>query len=224
METDRGKGWVKLHRKILDNEMLWADTNAYIVFTRLLILVDSKTGTYRTGRFVFAELMGLKPTTAYQVLKRLEKNGMVTLRSNNKYTVIGICNWQKYQGEGNNRSDNTMTTRRQPDDNQMTHNKNKEIRNNKEPSALADLSEPVRVAVTEFIKHRKALRKPMTDQAVVLFIKKVQKLWTTEEMQIAGIEYAIERGWQSVFPIKDEPGGKPLNPLQKFMAKDKKNA
>lgn len=133
------RGWVKLHRKILDNEMLWSDTNAFVVFAKLLLLVDRKTGSYRTGRFVFGELMQLKPITAYKVLKRLENAEMVTLRSNNKYTIIHICNWSKYQDDDNTTGNNAVTTREQPGNNAVTHNKKKEVRiKNKENNIVFD--------------------------------------------------------------------------------------
>lgn len=60
-------------------------------------------------------------------------------------------------------------------------------------------------AIKEFIKHRKALKKTMTDRAIELFINKLNKLSTDKDVQIAMINEAIEKGWMSVYPLKDKP-------------------
>ena len=60
-------------------------------------------------------------------------------------------------------------------------------------------------AIKEFIKHRKALKKTMTERAIELFISKLNKLSTDKDVQIAMINEAIEKGWMSVYPLKDKP-------------------
>lgn len=55
-------------------------------------------------------------------------------------------------------------------------------------------------AIRDFIKHRKALRKPMTERAVDLFLKKLRQISTDKAGQIEAINEAIERGWLSVYP------------------------
>jgi hypothetical protein len=122
-------GWVKLHRQILENKMWQYDHNAVMVFMTLLLLADKKKGEWAGGRHQLAERVGLKSTTTYQALKRLEKAKMVTLSSNNKYTVIHLCNYKKFQQRDDKPDDNQMTTRRQPDDT-LTRIENKELRNN----------------------------------------------------------------------------------------------
>lgn len=121
-------GWIKLHRQIIENRMWQYDHNAIMVFLTLLALADKKKGEWAGGRHQLAEKVGLKSTTTYQALKRLEKAKMVTLSSNNKYTVIHLCNFKKYQQVDDRLDDNQMTTRRQPDDT-LTRIKNKELRN-----------------------------------------------------------------------------------------------
>lgn len=59
-------------------------------------------------------------------------------------------------------------------------------------------------AIKDFIAHRKALKKPMTDKAVDLFLKKLDKMADTFDLKIALINNAIEHGWLSVYPLKDE--------------------
>ena len=121
-------GWVKLHRQILDNEFLSYDNNAFIVFTKLLLLADKKTGRYITGRYRFAEIMNLNPSTARNVLDRLCKQGLVDSTSDNKRTVISICKWKQYQQVKDSPEDSQRTTKGQPEDTkQELRIKNKEI-------------------------------------------------------------------------------------------------
>lgn len=109
-------GYIKLWRTTIDHEILANDNSAYIVFTKLLMRVDRKTGKYTTGRFKLADLCNLKPTTAWKALKRLEKAKMVSLTSDNKKTIISICNWSKWQSVGDSTGDNKVTTKGQQSD------------------------------------------------------------------------------------------------------------
>lgn len=104
-------GWVKLHRKILDNELLWSDSTAFMLFVKLMLLANRQTGEYWTGRNALAEATGLKPITAYKALKRLQVAGIIQLRSNNRYTKISITKWSQYQDFGNNEVTTPITAK-----------------------------------------------------------------------------------------------------------------
>jgi hypothetical protein len=120
------KGWIKLHRKINENVFLSKDNNAYVVFVRLLTLVSSK-GEWAGGRHQLGEITSLNPNTLYKVLKRLEREHLVNIKSNSRYSVISICKWRDYQGSGNSQSNNVVTTREQPG-NTLIRIENKELR------------------------------------------------------------------------------------------------
>lgn len=62
---------------------------------------------------------------------------------------------------------------------------------------------PFDVAIDEFKKHRKALKKPMTDLAVEKLITKLNKMTSVEEEKIAILEQSILNGWQGVFELKN---------------------
>ena len=59
-------------------------------------------------------------------------------------------------------------------------------------------------AICEFIKHRNKLRKPMTDKAIELFIKRLQELSDSAEEQIRLINKSILKGWLTVYPDDDK--------------------
>lgn len=65
----------------------------------------------------------------------------------------------------------------------------------------------------EFKRSRSKLRRPMTDKAMELLLKKLSGY--SEQEQVAMLEEAIEKGWQSVYPKKEqEVKGKNLNRMQ----------
>jgi len=116
-------GWIKIHRKIVDSD-IFTDDLAFKVFMWILCTVDVKSGTKKSGRFWASEILGIKPTTYYQVLKRLEKKyQLISLKSDNKMTTILVNKWNEYQKT----NDNKMTTNRQQND---TTQEYKNIRNN----------------------------------------------------------------------------------------------
>lgn len=102
------EGWIKLYRKTLENGIL-KDHTSWVIFSWLLLKVDRKTGKKITGRFWASSELGMKPTTFYKSLMRLQnKWNMVTLRVTGKYTEISLVNWDKYQN--NDTSSNTLVT------------------------------------------------------------------------------------------------------------------
>lgn len=92
--------WVKLYSKTAENIFLMKDNNAYIVFTKLLILVNAN-GQWAGGKHQLAELVNIPAGTLYETLRRLQANRMISIAPNHKYTVYSICNWEKYQSKPN---------------------------------------------------------------------------------------------------------------------------
>lgn len=122
------EGWVKLHRKLLNNKELLRDHTALTVFVWLLLRADRKTGTVETGRFVAAHDLGMNPNTFYKALTRLRNRKMVTQSSNNRFTTISIVKWHDYQASGNSAGNNKVTTGEQQS-NTIQEVKNKELKN-----------------------------------------------------------------------------------------------
>lgn len=128
-------------------------------------------------------------------------------------------NWEKHQSIRNKRSKFPEP----PDDLQANENSCKQMQanspviqsesesiseSNTKAHKCADRS-PLEIALDDFANARKAMKKPMTDKARELTVRELEKLAPGDEaMQIAIINQSIQRGWQGVFPLKDE-GKKP---------------
>ena len=57
-----------------------------------------------------------------------------------------------------------------------------------------------------FEDHRKAIKKPMTDQAKKLIIAKLGKFQKAGHFHVDVLNQSIENGWQGIFEIKDKNG------------------
>ncbi len=103
-------GWVKIHRRLLDNPLIgqpsWAwlwvilllkanHENSEIIWNGSLKAI--KAGSFITGRKSLAELSGLSESTVERALNYMSKVGQIEQQKNNKYRVITIRNWSKYQ-------------------------------------------------------------------------------------------------------------------------------
>ena len=80
--------------------------------------------------------------------------------------------------------------------------KNKKRKTFEEVLAENNCSEELEITVRDFIDMRKTIKKPMTSKALELLIKNLEKLTNLEEEKIAILNQSIERGWQTVYPLK----------------------
>lgn len=60
----------------------------------------------------------------------------------------------------------------------------------------------LKAALIEFIKMRKLSKKPLTDHALELAIKKLYNLSSDPNIQVEIVEQSILNNWQSFFPLK----------------------
>lgn len=94
-------GWIKLHRRILDDESFFRSGHTFTLFIWLLLKAD-RTGKVVVTRKEIADYLKIKPSTVYQTLQRLQIQQRCNSKSNNKNTTIQICNWDRYQRGYNN--------------------------------------------------------------------------------------------------------------------------
>lgn len=77
----------------------------------------------------------------------------------------------------------------------------------------------LRLAIIEFIKMRKLIKSPLSDYALELLIKKLEKMSPDVNMQVAILEQSIQNSWKGVFPLHQEStkgnsGNKVANQLE----------
>lgn len=131
-------GWIKLHRKLLcsnifDNEKalkvwIWCLMKAShkdfepIIGTQIVKL---KQGQFVFGRNKAAEELKMKPSTVYLYMDLLKRNGNISIKPNNKYSIVTIEKWATYQ-LAEESIDNKITTKQQQNN---TYKNDKNIKN-----------------------------------------------------------------------------------------------
>lgn len=156
MSEGRSKGYIRLYRQLEENEFLMLDDKAFIVFTKLLLFVGREKGQWAGGRRQLAKRLNINDNTLYKVLKRLEEQQLISITSNQRYSIYHICNWHKYQNVPN-RLNLEAVTSRQPTGNTLTrtkeiNNKNRAINLNEKPATKTS------PAYLNFLSKRKELK------------------------------------------------------------------
>lgn len=82
-------------------------------------------------------------------------------------------------------------------------------------------SEDLKNALLEFVKMRQRIKKPMTNYALTLLTKKLDKLATSADMKLNILNQSIVNGWQDVYPLKSA-GKQQANDDRFYAPNDKK--
>jgi hypothetical protein len=76
-------------------------------------------GSFATGRHAASEFLGMNAATWYKRMKKLESCGVISLKSNNRFTVVTVEKWADYQ-ESQENGNNKVTTKSQLGNNKVT--------------------------------------------------------------------------------------------------------
>lgn len=145
------KGYLKLHRQMVDNPVVYRDAEYLAIWIDLLIhaqfheceavfggeKITLKPGQLITGRKKIAKRLGVTESKVQRVLKCYESEHQIEQQMSNKSRLITICSWDKYQ-LGEQQSEQQMNNKRTASEQQM--NTIQEIKNirNKELLSYAD--------------------------------------------------------------------------------------
>lgn len=129
------KSYIKLFRKLL-NSPIFENEKALKIWIWCLLkathkervqLVGQQEINLQKGQFVFgrkkaSEELKMTESTIYKYIKLLEKLQMISINSNNKFSVITVEKWEEYQIE-ELKDNNKATTKEQQS------NTNKNVKN-----------------------------------------------------------------------------------------------
>ena len=218
---DSNNGWIKLHRKLLDNPVVMKDSDHLAVWIYLLLnashteypvlfggkKISLKAGQLITGRKSIASTLGISESKVRRILDLFEIDQQIDRQRSNKNSLVSILNWDKYQ-IFDQQIDQQATNKRPTSDQQATTNKNnKNIKNIKECKEIiySDVPE-LNETIIAFIEYRKSIKKPMSDRAITLLLGKLNKMSNSVQEQIEILNQSILNGWQGIFPLKSDSG------------------
>jgi len=137
------EGWIKLHRKILKTN-IWQDKNLARVFFYCLlranheeknVFFNSQVIQLQPGQFItsikkMSKEIGLSTQKIRNKLINNQKSQKITIKTTNRYTLISVVNWTKYQNDNkqNNKQKLAKTTSVSTTDKNIRNNKKENIK------------------------------------------------------------------------------------------------
>lgn len=105
------EGWIKMHRKMLDNPVVFKDADHVAVWTYLLLNATHAEypavfkgrkilllpGQLITGRKAISEKLKVSESKVQRILKWFESDLQIEQQTSNKNRLITIINWEQYQ-------------------------------------------------------------------------------------------------------------------------------
>ncbi len=235
------ENWIKLYPKILDWEW-YKDQNTKCLFIHCLLKANWKDGKFEgydipRGSFVTSvktlseELSSKNQKVTVQAirtaLKHLISTNEITIKTTNKFTIISVKNYDKYQ-ETNKVSNNQLTNNQQTTNNQLTtieeyknieyinnikKEKYKKEKNQNEVKAKTHNGNGIvdnyfnnknvlKERFLEFLEIRKKLKAVNSERAVKLLLKDLENKSDIE--QLAMIEKSIKNSWKGLYELKPD--------------------
>lgn len=183
---------------------------------------DGTYWTYNSTR-AFNELFPYASKSSIKrALKSLQEKGIIKTGNYNKssydrtlwyaFTDLGesiVSNRQMETNKSSNGNEQNGLTI--PDIN--TNDKTKDIKTNKKKKKETEFDsvinenftdEELKQTIYEFIKMRKAIKKPLTTRGLELMINKLKKMTSNTNEQIQILNNSIMNNWLGIFPLKEE--------------------
>lgn len=175
---------------------------------------------------MLSTIFRMKESTVQLALNTFEKFGMIELVDG----VITIPNWGKHQDldkieakrdymrnymKDYREKQKQLSCKTNSKSNSKANVSEAEIDKNKKENKKENKYKGERVfyvsnpklnaAIHDFIEMRKKIKKPMTDHAIDLFLKKLDKIsGADDELAIKIIEESILKSWTDIYPLKDD--------------------
>ena len=119
-------GWFSLHRKLLDSRV-FNDPDPFVMKLFIWCLCranwqqkcwrngcEIEPGQFVTGRLNAAEELNVSESKFRRAIEKLKEFGCITTEATNRFTVITVVNWGKYQDNDHSKPPDRPTTDQQP--------------------------------------------------------------------------------------------------------------
>lgn len=126
-------GWIKIHRKMLSNPVVFKDPDHLAVWMYLLLTASHKkhktifggkpvfleAGQLITGRKKISEATGVNPSKVKRILNLFKTDQQIDQQATRYGSIITILEWDKYQ-ENDQPNDQRVTNERPTSDQRVT--------------------------------------------------------------------------------------------------------
>ena len=229
------KGYIKLFRQIqecwiwntgkFDKRSAWIDllmlanhSDKKIVFNGEYITI--KKGQYLTSIRNLANRWMWSTSSVSSFLKLLEDDLMIKKDSDKYRTLVTIINYKDFQESKYTKDTVSDTPTDTPTDTVTntvaeTNNKLNKLNKDKRKDISKDISKrkvdeyyedaDVNAAFIDYVRMRKLIKHPMTEEAIKRAKAKLEKLSAgNRELAIAILNQSVDHSWQGLFELKDK--------------------
>jgi hypothetical protein len=165
-------------------------------------------GQLITGRKSISDKFNISESKVQRVLNMLKIERQIEQQTTPRNRLITILNWSDYQNS-EQQSEQQVNNKRTPSEQQLNTNKNikniktvKKVKNINNNSDFCVLDDPLKTALNNFSEFREKIKAPLTDHAMELLIKRLNKLAHNDADKIEILEQSILNGWKGVFELK----------------------
>lgn len=244
------RGYIKLHRKLLDS-FFYDDPQAVFLWIHLLLTVNyvdkdfmfnqkrrtCKKGSRVTGILKLSEETGINKSKIERLLKLFESENLIERQRTNKFSIISIANWEKYQVDENQDEKRTRSEREASEKQVRTtkerkkerniNNKEKVSKDTKKKNLVSEIfisycngNEDLLACLYDYEISRSDKKKTKLDENKAKYIlKKLDKLSGGDDfLKIDILEQSIANGYTGLFPVKQEKTNKAKNIFEQYGA------
>lgn len=220
------QGYIKLYRQITDTPV-WADSDKLKLWLMCLMkathdektqvvgnqIIELKAGQFITGRAALSDDFNrdvkkdrrVDGLTLFRWLSLFEKMEMLNIKKTNKYSLITVLNWDKYQGRRTS-NEQQLNNNRTSDEQQLNTNKNdknvKNVKNEKKEDIcyqqIADMYNNTCVSFPRLTKLSDARKKAIKARLKTYTADDLQKAFFLAE-QSDFLKGANNRNWSATF-------------------------
>ena len=131
------EGWIKIHRKMLDNPIIGKDSDYLSVWIYLLLnathkeipalfkgkRITLKQGQLITGRKSMSDKLKISESKIYRIINEFKSEQQIEQQTSNKNSLITILNWDRYQ-QNEQQNETQMNNKWTTTEQQVNTNKN----------------------------------------------------------------------------------------------------
>ena len=131
------EGWIKIHRKMLDNPIICKDSDYLSVWVYLLLNATHKeipalfkgkkitleAGQLITGRKSIASQLKISESKIFRIINEFKSEHQIEQQTSNKNSLITIINWNTYQ-QAEHQNETQMNNNRTTTEQQLNTNNN----------------------------------------------------------------------------------------------------
>lgn len=159
------EGWIKLHRKVLNNPFVLKDAEHLAVWVYILLnaahddypalfkgeKIMLRPGQLLTGCIAISTALNVSESKVRRILKTFESDGQIERQTSNKNSLITVLKWDIYQ-KTDMQTDGQLTDKWRATDGQVTTNKNNKNVKNKRNNNSAPASTESKQDINSFFE------------------------------------------------------------------------